>query len=147
MLICFRVKTPDEMSTPAPSETASWCSEKPDMASIEEPMEEEPEEEKEPEKIESEIEKEIETEVEEEMALPKTPTIDLDEESEDETVLAKRKELLSEHDMFASSSSSPTSQPSPPQLSLPDIEEKKVQPVVTKPGKISIYQSGRIIKS
>lgn len=135
------------MSTPAPSETASWCSEKPDMASVEEPMEVEPEEKKEPEKIESEMDKEMEAEVEEIMALPKTPTIDLDEESEDETVLAKRKELLSEHDMFASSSSSQTSQLSPPQLSPPHIEEKKEQPVVLKPGKTSIDQSERIIKT
>lgn len=135
------------MSTPAPSETASWCSEKPDMASVEEPMEVEPEEKKEPEKIESEMDKEMETEVEEVMALPKTPTIDLDEESEDETVLAKRKELLSENDMFASSSSSQTSQLSPPQLSPPHIEEKKVQPVVLKTGKTSINQSERIIKT
>lgn len=116
-LVLFRLKTPNDLTTPTPSETSSWTADRPDMESVEEPVAEKHHQ---VEEAEPESKEDV-------MPLPKTPTIEF--ESEDETVLAKREAELDQvkESIIVSPLPSYEQQLSPPQLSPPHI----VQPTKT----------------
>lgn len=113
----FRLKTPNDLTTPTPSETSSWTADYPDMDSVEEPMKV-VEDNHQINEVHSENKEEV-------MPLPKTPTIEI--ESEDETVLAKREADLDEVKEHEATSplASYEQQLSPPQLSPPHIVQPK----------------------
>ncbi|XP_054280902.1 histone-lysine N-methyltransferase SETD1B-A-like [Macrosteles quadrilineatus] len=103
-------KTPTGLSTPIPSDTESWISEKPDLTVFEVELED----------SEMTMEEPSQSVIEEMdvMSLPKTPRVDHSSESEDETTLAKRKEKLEKKEEPVLS---------PPQLSPPHISKPAVQ--------------------